>query len=469
MSSKPVLPPPDNVEAERRPLLAQRHQQAEAKALHDATHEVIYQRFSPSQKTAIVAIVSVGGFLPLFIPSVPEIARDIDSTGPAVSFTGSLSILATALGSLMWSGYSTYYGRRAIYFAGLHILVVGSVGVAAAQTLPQLLVWRFVQAFGCAGGFPLGSGVIGDIYKLEERGTASLLAPAIAPLVGGIAAEYSSWRILQLILGLWGCLEYVPIWALLPETSHPGKRGIDKVPEGERSGIMVVNPIAGLGLMRSPNLFFVSVAGSAVLLTSYVLLVPLAYTVGVRYNITSSALVGACFLPSGLGSLTGAPLGGRVSDIIVRRWRKCRGGEWVLEDRLRAAWVGGVLLAPLSVETAGLVTEYVDGTIGLVLVLVCLFTNGIGVDFVLSHTAAYGVDLIHSRSAEIIAASSALHNLIMAAATAVILPSVERFGVAATNIGAAVLAWLGYGFIHVTIRYGKQLRAFSLDVGYSTL
>lgn len=34
------------------------------------------------------------------------------------------------------------------------------------------MTWRFLQAFGSSGGFAVGSGVIADIYKLEERGTA---------------------------------------------------------------------------------------------------------------------------------------------------------------------------------------------------------------------------------------------------------------------------------------------------------
>ncbi|KIK36304.1 hypothetical protein CY34DRAFT_531813 [Suillus luteus UH-Slu-Lm8-n1] len=51
-------------------------------------------------------------------------------------------------------------------------LCVGSYGVAMSTSLRSLLFWRFVQTFGCSGGIPLGAGVIGDIYKLEERGTA---------------------------------------------------------------------------------------------------------------------------------------------------------------------------------------------------------------------------------------------------------------------------------------------------------
>lgn len=38
--------------------------------------------------------------------------------------------------------------------------------------MPELLVWRFIQALGVAPGITIGAGVIGDIYKLEERGAA---------------------------------------------------------------------------------------------------------------------------------------------------------------------------------------------------------------------------------------------------------------------------------------------------------
>jgi len=34
------------------------------------------------------------------------------------------------------------------------------------------MAWRFVQALGASPGLAVGSGVIGDIYKLEERGQA---------------------------------------------------------------------------------------------------------------------------------------------------------------------------------------------------------------------------------------------------------------------------------------------------------
>jgi MFS family permease len=58
-----------------------------------------------------------------------------------------------------------------MYLSGMPILFIGSCGVAMSTSLRGLLFWRFIQTFGCSGGMTLGAGVIGDIYKLEERGT----------------------------------------------------------------------------------------------------------------------------------------------------------------------------------------------------------------------------------------------------------------------------------------------------------
>ena len=77
--------------------------------------------------------------------------------------------------------------------------------------------------------------------------------------------------------------------------------------------------------------------------------------------------------------LVGAPLSGRLSDQIILYYRKKRGNVWYPEDRLRAALPGALIFVPLTVLISGLLTEYVPGTLGLVLNFVCLFANGRGV------------------------------------------------------------------------------------------
>ncbi|PPQ91937.1 hypothetical protein CVT25_000980 [Psilocybe cyanescens] len=439
-------------------------------------HEEVYLRFKPAQKRVILAIVSITGLLPLFVsgtfvPSIPQIAKDLNSNGIVVSWAVSLSILASSLGSLLGATYSAFYGRKPVYLVGTPLLFIGSMGVASAQTIPQLMVWRIIQALGASPGLAVGSGVIGDIYKLEERGQAMgiffaavLLGPALAPLAGGVAAHYFSWRIMQMWLGLCGLLVFFVALFIFPETYHPGERGVDKADPTSLPTWrpILINPLKPLWIMRSPNLLAVTTAGMFTLLTDYVLLVPIAYTIGAKYNITNEALIGACFLPC-----VGAPLAGTISDKVVIYYRKSRGGVWYPEDRLRATLIGALIFIPLSVLGSGLLTEYVPGRVGLVLNLICLFFNGLGVDFVLSPSAAYVVDLMHSRSAEASAAGNGFRSIAMALAVAGILPMIDTYGVVVTNTVAAILAWIGFILLWGTIRYGDRLRAV-VDVGFST-
>jgi hypothetical protein len=70
---------------------------------------------------------------------------------------------------------------------------------------------------------------------------------------------------------------------------------------------------------------------------------------------------------------------GRYSDHIVIKWRKKRKGVWYPEDRLKAAIVPLAAIIPLSLLAFGFVNKFIDGNLGLVLSLVCLFVNGGGV------------------------------------------------------------------------------------------
>ncbi|KAJ6593590.1 MFS general substrate transporter [Mycena capillaripes] len=474
----------------------------------ELAHEALYNRFSASRKRVIVALVSCSAILPMFasgsfIPSIPQIAADLNSTGPVVSFAVSLSICGAALGSMLFATYSGFYGRRPMYLYGLPLLCLGSIGVARSKTIPELMVFRFIQAFGTSGGLAVGGGVIGDIYKLTERGTAmgiffaaSLLGNAVSPIVGGWGAKYSSWRNVQLGLFFVGLFVFLGMLALLPETSHPGTLGMDNSEEttvesehqpNRKFKWVWLNPFSCLWLLRSPNLLLVTITGATVLFTDYALLVPIAYTLvsnravhrplplptsstiqGVRYNITNEAIIGACFFPMGLGNIIGAPLAGMLSDRIVIKWRKRRGGVWVPEDRLRATLFGAATLVPLSIVLCGLITHFIPGPLGLSLNLFCFFLNGLGVDLVLSPSSAYTVDVMHSRSAQMMAASVGCRSAFLSIAISGIIPSLNYFGIVATYTAVGIIAWGGFLLLWLTIKYGDKMRAW-VDVGYSTI
>ncbi|KAI0046834.1 MFS general substrate transporter [Auriscalpium vulgare] len=447
---------------------------------HFQQDDAVYQRFSPARKRAIVALLSASGLLPFFVsgsfvPSIPEVAREFDSTGPVINLAVSLSILCESIGTIVWATYAGFYGRRPIYLSSLPIFALASLGVSFAHSVPQLLTWRIAQAFGVGGALSVGAAVIGDIYKLEERGQAMgvffgccLIGPAIAPLAGGLAAHYASWRFMQFAFFVVGLALVACMYAWLPETSHPHARGIDKLhAQGAKQARWVwVNPFGGVALLKSPNVLGLCLVTSAVLTTDYVLLIPLSYTIGARYGITNEAIIGALFLPSGLGNMISAPLFGRISDRIVVTMRKRRGGVWLPEDRLRGGYLSALLIVPTSVLLCGFATRYVGGAPGIILNVIGLLLNGIGVVGVLSPSSTYYVDIAHTQSAEITAVTSALRGALIALATAAALPLINTVGFLETTALSAALAWLGAAGMWVIIGHGDRMRAW-VDIGYT--
>ena len=142
----------------------------------------------------------------------------------------------------------------------------------------------------------VGAATISDIYRLEERGTAMgvffgvslprmhthmlalslyifqfvLFGPTLAPVVGGLMATYASWRAMQMFIFSMGLVAFIFVALFLPETSHPGTRGIDllharEVSEGlgsspiktKRWRMVWINPFKSLVMLRGPVILFV--------------------------------------------------------------------------------------------------------------------------------------------------------------------------------------------------------------------
>ena len=73
----------------------------------------------------------------------------------------------------------------------------------------------------------------------------------------GVAAAYFSWRHMHYVLFAAATLAFMIIFLALPETIHPGTRGVDKAPESDKNKFVWLNPLSSLWLLRSPNLLAV--------------------------------------------------------------------------------------------------------------------------------------------------------------------------------------------------------------------
>ncbi len=157
-------------------------------------------------------IGSIGTFsLHVLLPALPAIASAMQVGPDAAQLLISLSILAIALGNLTVAPLSDRYGRRAIVLLALSLFVLGSAAGIVADSLGMLVAARVVQAFGGGAAMSVMRATILDHFgpahaagALAATATAILVAPMLAPTIGGFALELLDWRAVFALSGLLG-------------------------------------------------------------------------------------------------------------------------------------------------------------------------------------------------------------------------------------------------------------------------
>jgi EmrB/QacA subfamily drug resistance transporter len=110
-------------------------------------------------------------------------------------------LVAATVCAPLYGKLSDIFGRRRMLMVAIGLYLCASTACALAQTMPQLLVFRVIQGIGGGGLLVLCHAAIADVVPGPQRGryqgyfsgvfaTAALLGP----VVGGLLAQYVSWR-----------------------------------------------------------------------------------------------------------------------------------------------------------------------------------------------------------------------------------------------------------------------------------
>ncbi len=177
-------------------------------------------------------LIAVGAFaIDMYIPGFAAIARDLNTDPGTVQLSMTSFFIALALGQIIYGPVSDAVGRRLPIFVGLAVFILSCVAAAFAPSIETLILARFFQGLGAAATAVIPMAVIRDQHtgpdaaRLLSLAMASLsVSPILAPVFGGLLVQYTSWRLIFVVL----IVICVAVWVLvarqLPETLPPDRR-----------------------------------------------------------------------------------------------------------------------------------------------------------------------------------------------------------------------------------------------------
>jgi DHA1 family bicyclomycin/chloramphenicol resistance-like MFS transporter len=180
----------------------------------------------------IAALGSLGPFaIDTYLPAMPAIGRDLGATPAQVQQTLSIYLLAFAAMTLWHGALSDALGRRRVLLAAFAVFAVASVGAATAGSIEALWVWRALQGAVGGAGLAIGRAIARDVAQgadaqrlMSQSMMVFALAPAIAPMIGGLLDLWMGWRAIFAFLALMAVVLVIAVWRWLPETLPPQRR-----------------------------------------------------------------------------------------------------------------------------------------------------------------------------------------------------------------------------------------------------
>ena len=363
------------------------------------------------------ALIALGPLtIDMYLPAFPELSAELGASDSATQLTLTGMLAGLAFGQLLIGPLSDAVGRKRPLLAGLATHAVASVLAALAPTIYVLAGVRVLQGFAGAAISVVAMATVRDLFsgyavaRLMSRLMLVIgLAPILAPSIGGLILEWTTWRgifavlagiaVVLIVVAVLGLRESLPVERRRPLNLASTLRTYRSL-LGDGSFVALV--LIG-GLMMSA--MFAYVAGSSFVLQD-----------GYGLDELSFGLVFGA-------NAAGLTLFSQLNPVLIRRWG--------VVNVLSAAMLVG-LAAALVLVLAGL-----TGAGGLFGVLVPLGVVVASVGLSLPNTPALAL----SRHGEAAGTAAALLGSVQFGIGALVAPMVGMFGSTnAAPMGAIMVA-----------------------------
>ncbi|GBB87386.1 hypothetical protein RclHR1_13850004 [Rhizophagus clarus] len=405
----------------------------------------------------------------IFFPAILTVREEMQTTESVINAVVAIFVYLMGISPLFWASYSDLREtRRKVYLSASIMFIIAAFLCTMAVSIWWLMILRAIQAIGSSAVLCIGVGTLSDIYVPTELGTAYglfylgfFIGPLIGPLIGGYLTQYIHWRAIFWFLTIYGSILLLVIYFFLPETSRPKQTSKIPLPKVQSEITLSsppppksYNPLAPISLLRYPNLTLVILYKIWVTSTIYVQNILIPERFAITYGLSASQ-IGLVFLAPGIGLMSGSLIGGKLSDYVLSKKMKNRGGAYVPELRLHSAWFGSILI-PLAYFSFGWLLE---NGVYIFYPLFVMFLGGFGTLMAFNPTSTYLVESFPTRSASVVALNNFMRALVAGSMSALAAPLSDAIGTGWTFTLMAGVNVLTITFLIIVYYNGRRWRA----------
>lgn len=209
------------------------------KVVSKMNQKVQSKKQSPIFVIILGALTAIGALsIDMFLPGLPEIKNDFHTTTSNAQLTLSLFMIGLALGNLFAGPISDATGRKKPLWISMFIYTLASLGIVFVTNIEIMIALRFIQGVTGGAASVISRAIASDMYKGKELTKfLSLLmlvngvAPVIAPAIGGVILSLAVWRMVFIILTVFGILMVIGSLTKVPESLQDDEKDSDGIKE----------------------------------------------------------------------------------------------------------------------------------------------------------------------------------------------------------------------------------------------
>ncbi len=159
--------------------------------------------------------------------ALPRMQGELSATQDEMGWVLTSYIVAAAITIPLTGWLAGEFGRRIVFLISIFVFTVASALCGLAESLPQIVLYRFLQGVGGAALVPLSQAVLFDINSPKDFGRAMsiwgigvTMGPILGPALGGWLTDDYNWRWVFYINLPIGVIAFAGLFFTMPESRN---------------------------------------------------------------------------------------------------------------------------------------------------------------------------------------------------------------------------------------------------------